>query len=192
MADDTREEQQAPPDDQAQPVRRPRRRHDIPKSQAQKMWDALGNPADPANEMPGGTYNSAGGRPAEVSWRDAFKFSYQGKGPAWYQTPCARDSLLVGIAAGGGVGGLRFILKGLSSMLVTTNWAVGGFVLTASGMYAWCERRRREEQRGIAQAVIGMKMLQEKKARERAAAEARAKEEEEALKKKNQRWYKFW
>lgn len=76
------------------------------------MWEALGNPKDPINEMPGGTYNSAGGKPSAVSWKDAFSFSYQGKGPAWYQTPCARDSLLVGMGAGGGIGGLRFVLRG--------------------------------------------------------------------------------
>lgn len=76
------------------------------------MWEALGNPEVPVNTMPGGTYNSAGGKPADVSWRDAFNFSYQGKGPAWYQTPCSRDALLVGIGSGGAVGGLRFVLTG--------------------------------------------------------------------------------
>ncbi|KAK5454359.1 hypothetical protein LTS15_006359 [Exophiala xenobiotica] len=196
MADDTRQPDNGTQDEQSQGERRPRRpRHEFPKSQAQKMWEALGNPKDPINEMPGGTYNSAGGKPTEVSWRDAFSFSYQGKGPAWYQTPCARDSLLVGMGAGGGIGGLRFVLRGLSSMVATTNYAVGAFALTAGGMYAWCEQRRKEEQRGIAQAVIGMKVLQEKRAREKAAEEAavaaKAKEAEEE-RKRNQRWYKFW
>jgi len=77
------------------------------------MWEAFGNPEERINEIPGGTYNSAGGRPAEVTWRDAFKFSQLRKdGPPWYQTPCARDSLLVGIGAGGAVGGIRFVLRG--------------------------------------------------------------------------------
>lgn len=76
------------------------------------MWEALGSPAEPINSMPGGTYNSAGGKPKEVTWRDAFNFSFEGKGPAFYQTACGRDGLLVGIATGGVVGGLRFILKG--------------------------------------------------------------------------------
>ena len=80
-------------------------------------------------------------------------------------------------------------------MVATTNYAVGAFVLTASGMYYWCEQRRKEEQRGIAQAVIGMKVLQEKRARDKAAEEAavaaKAKEAEEE-RKRNQRWYKFW
>ncbi|KAI1614960.1 hypothetical protein EDD37DRAFT_401254 [Exophiala viscosa] len=199
MADDTRQSSDITPDDQSQSdLARSKRRakHDFPQSQAGKMWAALGNPADPINEMPGGQYNSAGGKPADVSWKDAFNFSYHGKGPAWYQTPCSRDSLLVGIASGGGIGGLRFVLKGLSSVLVTTNYAVGAFALTAGGMYYWCDMRRKEEQRGIAQAVVGMKMLHEKKAREKKAAEEaaaalKAKEEEEQ-RKRNQHWYKFW
>ena len=83
-----------------------------PKTQAGKMWEVLGNPAEPANTMPGGTYNSAGGKPADLSWKDAFDFNREGRTYAWYQAPCARDSLLVGMGSGGAVGGLRFILKG--------------------------------------------------------------------------------
>jgi cytochrome c oxidase assembly protein subunit 20 len=116
MADDTRQSDGAPAEEQAQSEprrpRRPKPKHDFPQTQAGKIWEALGNPEEPINTIPGGTYNSAGGKPAEVSWRDAFNFSYEGKGPSWYQTPCARDSLLVGIASGGAVGGLRFVLKG--------------------------------------------------------------------------------
>ncbi|KAL2417891.1 hypothetical protein ABEF95_005416 [Exophiala dermatitidis] len=200
MAEDTRESEGAPQDDKSTSesprIRRPKPRQDFPKSQVGKMWEALGNPQEPVNTMPGGTYNSAGGRPTEVSWKDAFNFSYEGKGPAWYQTPCARDSLLVGIASGGAIGGLRFVLKGLSSIATSANIAVGGFALTASGMYYWCEQRRREEARGMAAAVVGMRMLHEKKAREKKEAEeaakaaAAAKAEEE--RKRSQRWYKFW
>jgi cytochrome c oxidase assembly protein subunit 20 len=76
------------------------------------MWEALGNPANPANTLPGGTYNSAGGKPPELSWKDAFSFSREGMNYHWYQAPCARDSLLVGMGTGGAIGGLRFILKG--------------------------------------------------------------------------------
>ncbi|KIW66548.1 hypothetical protein PV04_05872 [Phialophora macrospora] len=201
MADDTRQPDNVPTEDQTQadtrPLRRPKPKHDFPKTQAGKMWEVLGNPAEPANTLPGGTYNSAGGKPAEVTWKDAFSFRHEGNSYSWYQAPCARDSLLVGMGAGGAVGGLRFILKGLSSMLTTANFAVAGFVLSASGMYYWCDQRRREEARGMALAVQGMKMLHEKKAREKSAAEeaaraaAAAKAEEEARTRKQQ-WYKFW
>jgi hypothetical protein len=82
-------------------------------------------------------------------------------------------------------------------MLATANFAVGGFLLTASGMYYWCDQRRREEAQGMALAVQGMKRLHEKKAREKAVADdaaraaAVAKLEEEERKRKQQ-WYKFW
>ena len=84
---------------------------------------------------------------------------------------------------------------GLSGIGRTTNFAVAGFALTSSGMYYWCDQRRKEEAKGIAMAVAGMKMLHEKKAKEKAAeeaaqAEAAAKAEEE--RKRNQRWYKLW
>lgn len=89
------------------------------------------------------------------------------------------------------------MLVGLSSVAATTNYAVAGFAIAAGGMYYWCDQRRREESRGIAMAMNGMKMLHEKKAREKAeqeaavaAAAAVAKAEEE--RKRNQQWYKFW
>lgn len=78
-------------------------------------------------------------------------------------------------------------------MLMTANYAVGGFALTACGMYYWCQKRRIEEARGMAAAVAGMKILNEKKAREReaeaAAKAAAAKVEEE---QKSKKWYKVW
>lgn len=187
-------------DGEAKRSRRPRPKHDFPETQAGKMWKALGNPDNPANEMPGGMVNTAGGRPREVTWRDAFRFDVFGNEnrPAWYQQPCARDSLLVGIGAGGAVGGLRFILRGLSGMLATTNYMVGIFAVGAAGQFYWCQRRRKEEARGMAAAVAGMKMLHEKKAREEAAAKAKVAEEaaqkkqEEERQKASKSWYKLW
>jgi cytochrome c oxidase assembly protein subunit 20 len=208
MADDTRQ------NGQEAATTSKKRKHDFPQTQAGKMWEKLGNPAEPANSMPGGTYNSAGGKPPAVSWLDAFNFSREGKSYSWYQAPCARDSLLVGMGAGSAVGGLRFILRGelslnlycldlcanavsgLSSTLATANWAVGGFTVAATSMYYWCDQRRREEARGMAVAVQGMKMLHEKKAREKAAAEETARatvaEAEEKARKRKEPWYKFW
>jgi biopolymer transport protein ExbB/TolQ len=89
----------------------------------------------------------------------------------------------------------RLISTGLSSMLMTTNLAVSAFALTSVGMYTWCLQRQRKEASGIAQAMHGLKLLNEKKAREKAEEEAaaevaRLKAEEE--KKRNQKWYKPW
>jgi hypothetical protein len=69
----------------------------------------------------------------------------------------------------------------------------------AMGQYAWCESRRREESRGIALAVIGMKKLHDKAQREKEAEEARlaaAKAEAERLKEEQRQKLKstwvFW
>lgn len=58
-------------------------------------------------------------------------------------------------------------------MRVAANCAVAGFAMMSMGQYAWCESRRKEEAKGMALAVIGMKKLQEKKRLEKEAEEAR-------------------
>jgi len=118
MADDTRQgevsQNEEIPQTEVRRPRRPKPKHDFPQTQAGKLWDAFGNPDEPVNALPGGTYNSAGGKPRELTWRDAFQFSLFTRNdfPAWYQTSCARDSLLVGMGMGSAIGGLRFIFKG--------------------------------------------------------------------------------
>ncbi|KAF7506016.1 hypothetical protein GJ744_012363 [Endocarpon pusillum] len=177
MAEDTRKANNAPPNDapvtdESLPQRR-KSKHDFPKTQAGKMWEAFGNPAEPVNEMPGGAYNSAGGKPKEVTWRAAFEWK-SGDAKRWYKAPCTRDALLVGIGGGAAVGGVTAIIGGLKSMGRAANFAVAGFVLLSMGQYGWCESRRKEEAKGMAAAVIGMKMLQEKRQREKEAEEAKA------------------
>ena len=126
MADDTRQSDQTPNGNDTEPeFRRPRRpkpKHDFPKTQAGKLWDAFGNPEEPVNTMPGGMVNSAGGRPPEVTWRDAFRSPFATKdGRRFYEIPCAKDALMVGISTGGAVGGVSFILKGqLQGGLIST------------------------------------------------------------------------
>jgi hypothetical protein len=65
------------------------------------------------------------------------------------------------------------------------------------GQYAWCESRRKEEARGIALAVIGMKKLEEKRQREKQeeeakAAAAEAEKVEETQRQKQKRNWGFW
>ena len=119
MAGDTRQ-----PDEDENPLqeqldarrtaRKPKPKHEFPQTQASKMWDALGqDPNNPVNEMPGGQYNSAGGKPKEVTWHDAFNYErLNPKMPWFFESSCGRDSLLTGIGASGAVGGLHFILRG--------------------------------------------------------------------------------
>lgn len=81
---------------------------------------------------------------------------------------------------------------------MTTNIAVGAFAATALGMYTWCTKRQREEARGMAAAVAGMKMLHERRAKEKqiaddaAAAVAAKQKQEEEERRKNKSWYKVW
>lgn len=194
-------ETQSDQQDETRRPRRPRPKHDFPETQAGKMWKALSNPeGGPVNEMPGGTYNTAGGKPREQSWRDAFRWDVfnNSNRPSFYQTTCARDSLLLGIAGGGAVGGVGFIIRGLSRLLMTSNYAVMTFALVSGGNYWWCESRRREEAKGIAAAVAGMKMLHEKKAREETERKKQAEatrlrlQKEEEERRKASTWYKWW
>jgi cytochrome c oxidase assembly protein subunit 20 len=115
MAEDTRKyngdaSNNSPDTDDSAPWRK-KPKHDFPKTQAGKMWEAFGNPAEPVNEMPGGTYNSAGGKPKEVTWKDAFSWKW-GDMKRFYKVPCARDALLVGLGGGAAVGGVTAIIGG--------------------------------------------------------------------------------
>lgn len=102
--------------------------HAYPETQAGKMWKAL-QTEEPVNTMPGGMVNTAGGRPKEVSWRDAFNFgdgSFLGDLSKIHKTPCARDGLLVGIGAGGALGGTSFVLTGEISVGRQTKYQLTG------------------------------------------------------------------
>ena len=90
-----------------------RAKYDPSNTQQGKLWEAFNDPKNPVNDMPGGTFNTAGGKPKEVSWRDAFTSdNLNPRHPAFYQDSCGRNSLLVGIGAGGAIGGMSFILRG--------------------------------------------------------------------------------
>ncbi|KAI0373672.1 hypothetical protein BV20DRAFT_1049620 [Pilatotrama ljubarskyi] len=66
------------------------------------------------------------------------------------EIPCARNSLLSGIASGVGIG----IIRGMSaSVFVASNWAVGSFMLISLGTWTICQRNREEERRRVQQVV---------------------------------------
>jgi cytochrome c oxidase assembly protein subunit 20 len=220
MADDTRQPNHSPSNDatvadESAPLQK-KRKHDFPKTQAGKMWEAFGNPTEPVNEIPGGTYNSAGGKPKEITWKDAFNWKLS-DAQRFYRVPCARDALLVGGGGGAAVGGLTAIVGGKMNMIQeilikkkvcslrapglkatwrAANFAVAGFAIFSMGQYAWCESRRREEAKGMALAVIGMKKLEEKRRREKETEEARAAAEAERLREEQRQKQKsswsFW
>ncbi|KAI9929219.1 hypothetical protein MW887_001627 [Aspergillus wentii] len=198
MAEDTREaiasspeasgnEQTTPQDSSSQP-KKPK--HELPKSQVGKLWDAFGGPEERANALP--TYNRTAKNSNEPSVTEAMKSISLKDATSFYKAPCARDSLLLGIGAGFGIGGVR----GLRSMWTACNWAVGAFALTSLAAHEFCQRRRIQELDGMKQAVELMQQLKVKKQQEKEKKieeAARAAEEE----KKQKSWsnpsnYKFW
>ncbi|KAI0074112.1 hypothetical protein K474DRAFT_1665759 [Panus rudis PR-1116 ss-1] len=69
------------------------------------------------------------------------------------EIPCARNSLLSGIASGAGIG----VIRGLSSnVYVASNWAVGTFMVVSLGTWTICQRALMEERRRVQQVVEQM------------------------------------
>ncbi|OCH90926.1 hypothetical protein OBBRIDRAFT_729818 [Obba rivulosa] len=66
------------------------------------------------------------------------------------EIPCARNSLLSGIASGAGVG----VIRGMSAgAFAASNWAVGTFMLISLGTWTICRRAREDERRRLQQVV---------------------------------------
>ncbi|KAI0304460.1 hypothetical protein B0F90DRAFT_1625812, partial [Multifurca ochricompacta] len=78
------------------------------------------------------------------------------------EIPCARNSLLNGIASGVGVG---IILMGGAGPFAASNWAVGTFVLVSLGTWTICQRNIQEERRRVQTVVeqLPKRMLAEPK-----------------------------
>ncbi|KAH7885256.1 hypothetical protein F5I97DRAFT_1352984 [Phlebopus sp. FC_14] len=69
------------------------------------------------------------------------------------EIPCARNSLLSGIASGAGVG----VIRGMSAgPLVASNWAVGTFMLISLGTWTICQKNIEAERRKLARVVEEM------------------------------------
>ncbi|PLB53092.1 cytochrome oxidase biogenesis protein, Cox20 subunit [Aspergillus steynii IBT 23096] len=199
MAEDTRDSttsgpsptQNGEPTNVEDPSQRPKPKYEA-KSQVGKLWDAFGNPEEPVNMLPGP--GSKGGK--DVTVTDAMKSMSLKEATSFYKAPCARDSLLLGIGAGFGIGGVRGVLGGMRAMWTACNWAVGAFALTSLAAHEFCQRRRVQELDGMKQAVDLMKQLKEKKQREKEQKieqAARLAEEEKQRKSwTNPSNYKFW
>ncbi|KAL4765463.1 uncharacterized protein BDW70DRAFT_155947 [Aspergillus foveolatus] len=171
---------------------KPKPKYELPKSQVGKLWEAFGNPEDQVNMLP----TAHGKKANDISVTEAMKSLPLNSATSFYKAPCARDSLLLGIGAGFGVGGVRGVLGGMRSIWSACNWAVGVFAITSLAAHEFCQRRRIQELDGMKQAVEMMKELKIKKQREKeekAAEAARLAEEE----RKRKSWtnlanYKFW
>ncbi|KAI6111849.1 hypothetical protein EDD16DRAFT_1485260 [Pisolithus croceorrhizus] len=69
------------------------------------------------------------------------------------EMPCARHSLLTGIASGAGVGVIRAIS---ATPFVASNWAVGTFMAISLGSWTICQRNLQAERRRVARVVEEM------------------------------------
>ncbi|TCD64511.1 hypothetical protein EIP91_004007 [Steccherinum ochraceum] len=69
------------------------------------------------------------------------------------EIPCARGSLLNGIASGFGIG----VIRGMSTpIMVASNWAVGTFVVISLGSWTICRNNMENERRRVQQVVEQM------------------------------------
>jgi len=69
------------------------------------------------------------------------------------EMPCARNSLLSGIASGAGIG---FIRAMNTSPFVASNWAVGTFMVISLGTWTICQKNLEAERRRLARVVEEM------------------------------------
>ncbi|CAG7988575.1 unnamed protein product [Penicillium olsonii] len=171
-------------------------KHASSRSQTGKLWDAFGNPEEPANALAKATYKPPGKNPKDVSYSEIIGSVSLSEMSNVHKRPCARESLMTGIGVGFGVGGLRGVLKGRYGLWSAGNWAVGMFAITSLGAYEYCRYLRNKELSGMAEALDLMNQLKAKKQLEKdTAAEEAAKLAEEERKKKswtNPTNYKFW
>ncbi|KAG2071313.1 hypothetical protein BDR04DRAFT_1098347 [Suillus decipiens] len=69
------------------------------------------------------------------------------------EMPCARNSLMSGIASGVGVGVIRVMSAGF---LVGSHWAVGTFMVVSLGTWTVCQRNIEAERRKLQKVVEEM------------------------------------
>jgi cytochrome c oxidase assembly protein subunit 20 len=83
------------------------------KSSKPKVYEVFNNPSPSANDLPAGYgQNTAGSRKPIPTLTEAVKTVRVEDLKMVYQYPCARESLLMGIGAGFGVGGVRALWGG--------------------------------------------------------------------------------
>lgn len=87
-------------------------RQEPPKSQVGKLWDAFGNPEAPVNVHPGANYNPRHEKPKDVTVSESLKSISLSEFSTFHKKPCARDSLMIGLGTGFGIGGVRGIVGG--------------------------------------------------------------------------------
>lgn len=85
-----------------------------------EVFNAPPTPPESANVLPGGSANTAGGRPKEAGVVDALKSIKPEDFFEVHKKPCVRESLLTGIGSAFAVGSVRAVLGGTMLMLAST------------------------------------------------------------------------
>ena len=96
------------------------RKEPEPKPTHSSKTYASFTPPENANALPGGSLNTAGGRTPNVGIAEIAKSITLEDLQTVHTKPCVRDSLLMGILGGFGIGGVRAILGGKKSQLPAT------------------------------------------------------------------------
>ncbi|TFK33007.1 hypothetical protein BDQ12DRAFT_638024 [Crucibulum laeve] len=85
------------------------------------------------------------------------------------EVPCARNSLLAGIASGLGIG----VIRGLSAgPLMAGNWAVATFTVISIGSWHICQNQFANERKKVATVIEAMPRRTAKQAEEKPSAES--------------------
>lgn len=115
-------------------------KHNPSQSQTGKLWDAFGNPEEPANALAKATYKPRGKNPKDVPYSEIIGTFPVSEMSTLHKRPCARESLLTGIGVGFGVGGLRGVLKGIAPPSRYWNTGIMGLICacrTVLSMVRW-------------------------------------------------------
>ena len=135
-------------------------------------------------------------RPATVV--DAVRTIRPADFTAFHMMPCARESLLTGLGAGFGIGGIRLVFGGTRSFVpkvirirkppteangffwcktgnawTSMSYFVGSFALGSLGMHTFCRQRRQLELAAVARAT---EIMQRKREERKAQAEEKRRE----------------
>lgn len=106
------------------PTNKPK--HELPQTQVGKLWEAFGNPDERINVHPGASYNPTHTpKPKDITISESLKTIKLEDFSTFHKKPCARDSLLLGLGAGFGIGGIRGIVGG---KIVLLQSLVDGYV----------------------------------------------------------------
>lgn len=127
-----------------------------------KIFESFNTPPPNANVLPEGSgQNTAGalGREEVPSLYGALKTVRLEDFKQVHMYPCAKDSLIVGIASAFGMGGIRAVFG--ASIPKAANWAVGTFVITAIASYEVCQAKRSFEKNQMKKIV---EVMDQKKA----------------------------